>query len=64
MTEIDDLKKLIKEKIKDDKFDVENIPVMIKRCPRCNNMTLEYDDKTKKLICRSCGFEVYINTLR
>jgi len=38
----------------------EKIPAIIKRCPKCNNLTLEYNPKTGRIHCTSCGFEEFI----
>ncbi len=48
------IKKFTKEEIK------EKIPAIVKRCPKCHKLTLEYDPKTGRIHCTSCGFEVYI----
>jgi hypothetical protein len=42
----------------DDKFSKgEDIPQVIKRCPKCNNLSLTYDPQTGKIKCMKCGFE-------
>ena len=38
----------------------EKIPAIIKRCPKCNNLSLEYDPKTGRIYCTKCGFEEHI----
>lgn len=35
----------------------EDIPSVIKRCPKCKKLTLAYDPEKHKVICGSCGFE-------
>ncbi len=40
--------------------EVEKIPVVLKRCPKCFNLSLEYDPKTGRIYCTKCGFEAYI----
>lgn len=42
-------------------FSKEKIPSIIKRCPRCFNLSLEFDIEKGKIICRRCGFEENIN---
>ncbi len=48
----------IEKKIKD--VDIEQIPALIKRCPKCNNLSLDFDVKTGKIKCSECGFEEHI----
>lgn len=36
---------------------IEHIPALIKRCPKCNNLSLDFDVKTGKIKCSKCGFE-------
>jgi len=35
----------------------KNMPTVMKRCPKCQNLTLEFDPKTCRLYCNQCGFE-------
>lgn len=35
----------------------EDIPSVIKRCPKCKKLTLAYDPDKHKVTCGSCGFE-------
>jgi ribosomal protein S27E len=37
-------------------FDFEKIGSIVKKCPKCFSLSLEFDTKQKKLICKSCGF--------
>jgi len=39
------------------KFEIEKIPSAVRRCPKCNNLTLVFDAKKGKIKCTSCGFE-------
>ncbi len=60
-------KKDVEEKIK--KFTKEEeikekIPAIIKRCPKCHKLTLEYDTKTGRIYCTSCGFEENIPMIK
>jgi len=42
----------------------EKIPAIIKRCPQCKNLSLEYDPKTGKIYCTKCGFSENIPMIR
>ncbi|MFC1697893.1 hypothetical protein ACFL1H_06145 [Nanoarchaeota archaeon] len=33
------------------------IPYLIKRCPKCKSLTLEFDPKQNKIKCSNCGYE-------
>ncbi|MBW2982497.1 hypothetical protein KY343_06465 [Candidatus Woesearchaeota archaeon] len=63
----DKWKKDIESKIdrytKDEKIK-EKIPAIVKRCPKCNNLTLQFDPKTGRIYCTSCGFEEFIKTVK
>ncbi len=56
----EDWKKSVEQKIskftKDEKLK-EKIPAVIKRCPKCFSLSLEFDVKQGKIFCRKCGFE-------
>lgn len=54
-----DMEKKISKYSKDEQLK-EKIPAIMKRCPKCNNLTLEYDPKTGRIHCTSCGFEEFI----
>ena len=41
-------------------IEFEKIPTIIKRCPKCQLISLEYDSKTGRIYCTKCGFEEYI----
>ena len=59
----EDWEKEVKEKIdkfNDDEKLKEKIPSIIKRCPKCFSLTLEFDIKTGKIHCTKCGFQTYI----
>lgn len=63
----DKWKKNIESKIK--KFTKEEeikekIPAIIKRCPKCYKLTLQYDPETGRIYCTSCGFEVFISRIK
>ena len=45
-------------------IEVEKIPALIKRCPKCNNLSLEYDPKTGRIYCTKCGFEEHIPVMK
>lgn len=53
-------KKLEEYKEKEGTEKIEKIPVVLKRCPKCFNLSLEYDPKTGRIYCTKCGFEAYI----
>ncbi len=59
----DEWKKEVEEKIskftKDEKLK-EKIPAVIKRCPKCFNLSLEFDVKKGRIYCTKCGFEEHI----
>jgi len=35
----------------------EHLPKIVKRCPKCNNLSLTYDPSSGKISCTKCGFE-------
>jgi len=39
---------------------LDKIPAVVKRCPKCNSLSLEFDSKTGRLFCTKCGFEVFL----
>jgi len=47
----------IKKKLLKKEIEVEHVPALIKRCPKCNNLSLDFDPKTGKIKCTKCGFE-------
>jgi hypothetical protein len=53
MPSIKEWKKLLDSKFRKG----EEIPAVIKRCPKCNNLSLTYDPATGKIYCTKCGFE-------
>ena len=61
----DKWKKEIEEKIskftKDEKL---KIPAITKRCPKCFELSLEFDIKEGKIKCTKCGFEEKITTIK
>jgi len=40
----------------------EKISQMVRRCPQCNELSLVFDVKTKRLYCTKCGFEEHLTT--
>ena len=38
----------------------EKIPTVLKRCPKCKNLTLEFDSDKGRLYCTRCGFEEHV----
>jgi len=51
-------KKDIEEKLKD--VGLDKIPARVKRCPYCNSLSLEFDQKTGRVFCTQCGFEIFL----
>ncbi len=47
----------IKEKLQKKEIRIEHVPALIKRCPKCGNLSLEFDPKTGRIYCTKCGFE-------
>ncbi len=39
---------------------LDKIPAIIKRCPKCASLSLEFDQKTHRIYCKNCGFESYL----
>lgn len=37
------------------KEELEEVPSVVKRCPRCNKLTLKFEKG--RIYCTSCGFE-------
>lgn len=37
-------------------LETERIPSVIKRCPACHRLSLEYDPNTGRISCSRCGF--------
>ncbi len=52
---IDEFKKQIDEKLKQG-IEIEKIVSVIKRCPKCRSLSLEFDAQNNKIICTKCGF--------
>ena len=51
-------KKDVEEKLREAGLD--KIPAVVKRCPKCNSLSLEFDQKTGRIFCTKCGFEVFL----
>ncbi len=51
-------KKNIEKKLNE--VGLDKIPSVVKRCPKCNSLSLEFDEKTGRLFCTKCGFEVLL----
>ena len=41
---------------------MDNIDLLspVKRCPKCNALTLKYDEKSGRIYCEDCGFERFL----
>ena len=50
-------KKDVEEKLKE--VGLDKIPAIVKRCPKCNSLSLEFDQKTGRVFCTKCGFEMF-----
>ena len=48
-------KKEMTDKLKNIEF--EKLPQIIKMCPQCQSISLNFDVKTGKIKCNKCGFE-------
>lgn len=55
--DLENWKKRVEEMV-----NTENIPQVLKRCPKCNALSLEFDTKTGKIKCIKCGFNENIPT--
>ena len=58
----DEWKKEMNDFVKEE-FDIEKIPAVVKRCPKCNSLSLEFDAKTGRIFCSKCGFEEWFKVL-
>ena len=56
-------KKNVEENLKTG-FSKEKIPAVIRRCPKCNNLSLEYDIEKGRIKCSRCGFEENIPQIK
>lgn len=41
----------------------EKITTVIRRCPKCKKLTLDYDVENNRIICTACGFVANLPTL-
>ena len=55
-------KKNIGDKLKNNEF--EELPQIVKMCPKCQFISLEFDVKTGNIKCKKCGFEENLPILR
>ena len=55
-------RKEIEEKLKD--VEPEKIPAIIRRCPQCKNLSLEFDPNTGIIKCTKCGFEQKLKVMK
>ena len=58
------VEKKIKKYTKEEEFKKEIIPAIVKRCPKCHKLTLQYYPKTGRIYCTSCGFEEYVKVVK
>lgn len=59
-----DIESKIKKYTKEEISKKEKIPAIVKRCPKCKKLTLEFDPETGKIHCTSCGFEEHIKMVK
>lgn len=61
-----DWKKEIEDKLRKARSsgERESIPSIIKRCPKCNHLTLEYNPDTGEIRCSNCGFRENLMMIR
>jgi len=59
-----DIENKIKKYTKKEISKKEKIPAIVKRCPKCYKLTLEFDPETGKIYCTSCGFEEYVKVVK
>jgi len=45
-------------------FDKEKIPPVIRRCPRCGNLSLEFAIAQGKIVCKRCDFTEAIKQVK
>ena len=55
-------KKNICDKLNDIEF--EKLPQIVKMCPNCQSISLDFDVKTGKIKCTKCGFEENLPILK
>lgn len=44
--------------------DAEKFNLLVARCPKCKNLSLEYDIENNKIKCNKCGFEQHIKQVK
>ena len=42
----------------------DKVPAIIQRCPKCKNLSLEYNPETGLLKCTKCGFEEHLPQIK
>jgi hypothetical protein len=40
----------------------EKLPTVIKRCPKCKRVTLQFDPTLNRLFCTHCDFSITLKT--
>lgn len=53
MTEPHEIKRIVDRKIESG----EEAPQILKRCPKCQQLSLTYDSESGKMKCSKCGYE-------
>lgn len=42
----------------------EKIPQLVRRCPKCRSLALEFDTSSGRIYCTRCGFEEHIKQVK
>ncbi len=48
----------------DRKIKFEKMPQLVKRCPKCGNLALEFDTNSGRIYCTRCGFEEHVKQVK
>jgi len=46
------------------KIELKKIPQVVKRCPKCGNLSLQFDMKSGRIFCIRCGFEEHVKQVK
>ena len=44
-------------------IEATKVNLLMARCPKCKNLSLEYDIENKKIKCNKCGFEQFVKSV-
>lgn len=56
-------KKKLDNLVSGNSLNIEKIPSVVKRCPKCSALSLEFDAKTGRIFCTKCGFEEWFKVM-